>query len=148
MLNNTAVVGIGNLFLQDDGAGIHAVRKLKEKYCSLPVDFIEAGTAAFGLYDLIKSYDKVFFIDAVIMGKEPGTIGKFSAKDAVSLKKSFSLHDMGLAEVIKLGQALGDNFDHITIFGIQPGKISFGDTLSAIVESRLDDLINNVAEEV
>ena len=144
MPNPTAIVGLGNIAFKDEGAGIHALRFLKEHYPDISADLIEAGTPGFSLFDLMKQYQKVIFLDAVNMGKPPGTIGKFSANEAVAFKKSFSLHEMGLAEVIKLGQSLGKNFTHVTIFGMQPQVIAYGEELSASVRASIPDLTSDV----
>jgi hydrogenase maturation protease len=147
-LNNVAVVGLGNFALKDEGAGMHALRFLKENHPALPVDLIEGATAGLGLFDLIKRYQKVIFLDAVNMGKEPGSIGCFSADQLVATQKSFSLHEIGLAEVLKLGQELGEDFKAVKIFGIQPRVIAYGESLSESVEAKIPALVAEVVKEV
>lgn len=139
-MNEIAVVGIGNVLFKDEGLGIHAVRLIKDE----GIDIIEAGTPGFGLLDIVKNYKKVIILDAVDMGKPAGTIGRFSPEQVVSISKGFSLHEMGLAEVIKLGTAIGEDFSNVIIFGIQPQDISFGEGLSEAVKKNIPNLIEEV----
>ena len=146
MSNKVAVVGLGNYALKDEGAGIHALRYLKENNPLLQADLIEAGTSGFGMYALIRSYARVLILDAVEMGKPAGTIGRFSADQLIASQKSFSLHEMGLAEVIKLGQALGEDFSRVTVFGIQPQEISYSEELSGVVQDKIPELAAEVVK--
>ena len=148
MSNKIAVIGLGNLLLRDEGVGIHALRLLRKKHSNLSADLIEAGTAGFSLLDLMKKYTKVIFLDAVKMGKSAGSIGCYSADQVVASQKSFSLHEMGLAEVIKIGKGMGEDFKHVIILGIQPEDTSLGEDLSEVVQANIPKLISKVIKEM
>lgn len=148
MFHKTAVIGIGNLLLKDEGLGIHAVRLLKNRFPEINAEIIDAGTPGFGLYDLFEKYEKVVVVDAINMGKHFGSIGKFTPDQVVALTKSFSLHDLGLAEVIKLGQNLGQDFSHVIIWGIQPKEIAFGEDLTSEVKNSLIELVELIVDHV
>jgi len=47
--HKTAVIGLGNTLLADEGAGLHATRILGEKLKGKEIDLIEAGTCGMNL---------------------------------------------------------------------------------------------------
>ena len=59
----TAIVGIGNSLMQDEGVGVHVIRALAD--LSLPdgVALIDAGTSSDVAFDL-GGYDRVIVVDA------------------------------------------------------------------------------------
>ena len=143
------VIGIGNLLLMDEGIGVHTINEL-EKY-NLPrcVEMYDGGTGGFKLIDLIHGANKVLFIDAVEIGKEPGTIIIFKSKDVCSLypKKRHSLHDTDLLEVIKMIEML-DNHPEIEIVGIQPKTINYGTNLSKELADSMSNIIDTVRRKI
>ena len=74
---NTLIIGIGNEFRIDDAIGLHVARRLKELLLE-NVEVIEASGEGAELLELWKSYDKVFAIDAVCSGNNPGKIYRFN----------------------------------------------------------------------
>ena len=75
MNEKICVVGLGNLLLKDEGVGVHAVEALKGKY-DFPeeVCLLDGGTLGLDLLHLIEGMDRVLFVDAVDLKREPGTI--------------------------------------------------------------------------
>ena len=50
-----AVMGLGNLLLQDEGVGIHAIRILQNNYAFDPsISIIDGGTSGFDLLPFFK----------------------------------------------------------------------------------------------
>ncbi len=118
------VLGVGNLLLRDDGAGVHAIKEL-EKF-SLPgnVQLLEAGTVSHQLLPLFNSIDYLIVIDAVEAGDAPGTIFRFSPDDIrVKSGQRFSLHQISLMDVLSLTSLTG-RMPETIIFGIQPVDVS------------------------
>lgn len=69
-----AVVGIGNTLAGDDGAGIHVVRELRQRWSGGPgVLFYELECDVLGVADLLPGLDRLIFVDAVA-GTTPGEI--------------------------------------------------------------------------
>ncbi len=60
------VLGVGNVFYGDEGAGVHLVHYLRTKY-RFPdhVDIVDGGTLGWQLLGLIAEYPRVVFVDAV-----------------------------------------------------------------------------------
>jgi len=142
------ILGLGNILYRDDGVGVRAVEGLRMEGCKAEV--INGATLGLSLFDVLKNNEKVIVVDAVEMGRNPGTIACFTAEELLSLPESrnFSLHEIGLLEVLKIGFALEENFSNVIIIGIQPGIIEQGEGLSPEVEDKLPEIIEIVKKEV
>lgn len=98
-----AVIGIGNLLMGDDGAGVHLVHQLAVKLKRTDVSVIDAGTVPdlFALVD--EGVRKLIFVDAVRAGEPPGSVYRLKLDDIESQKElPFSLHDLTLIDNLKL----------------------------------------------
>ena len=72
----TALLGIGNILLKDEGVGVHVVNAIKEGYTFSPeVEIIDGGTLGLDLLPFIEGKEGLLIIDAVNFGKDPGYIG-------------------------------------------------------------------------
>jgi hydrogenase maturation protease len=142
------VLGLGNILFRDDGVGVRAVERLRQD--GYEAEIINGATLGLSLFDIFKNNEKVIVVDAVNMGRDPGTIACFKAEELLSLpeNRNFSLHEIGLLEVLKIGFALEENFSNVIIIGIQPGIIEQGEGLSPEVEDKLPEIIEVVKKEV
>ena len=92
MTKKTLVVGVGNPILSDDGAGIAAVRKLRNQVDG--VDFAEASLSGLELVETFQGYERVILVDAVkTTGGRPGDIYRLGVDDNPTLH-GVSPHDM------------------------------------------------------
>ena len=89
-------------------------------------------------------------VDAVDMGSAPGTVRRFTADEILGLpeSRSFSLHEIGLLEVLKIGRGLKDNFKGLVIFGVQPRNIDQGQELSPEVAAGIPEVARMIKKEV
>ncbi|MBN2689238.1 MAG: hydrogenase maturation protease [Gammaproteobacteria bacterium] len=143
---NTIIIGVGNPMRSDDGIGVRVIEKYRANDSSAAI--INGGTDALNLIDSIKQYPKAIIIDAVRMNTEPGTIKVFSPKDAKIIQNdSLSTHGLGLAEMLVFLKEL-DIKTKITIIGIEPEDISYGDVLSATIEQQIPTVINLIKKHV
>ncbi len=143
------VVGIGNSLLMDEGIGVHIINELEQYELPRNVEIYDGGTGGFKLIDLTHGANKVIFIDAVEIGKEPGTVTTFKSED-VRLKypkKKYSLHDTDLLEVIKMIELL-DSPPEIEIIGVQPDTINYGISLSMKLKISVPNIIKTVLNRI
>jgi len=145
---NILVLGIGNLLLSDEGAGIKAVEELQRRYnCSEAVEIIDGGTMGLELLPYFEKRSHVLIIDAVKTGKDPGTIVKIEDPPAFFSSKT-SPHQIGLADVMGVAAITGDMPQHTILFGIEPKNLSTGLSLSAEVSRNLNRLVDMVVAEL
>jgi Ni,Fe-hydrogenase maturation factor len=92
----TAIIGIGNLILRDEGLGVHVVRQLEDRELSPGVELIDGGTATTELLPVIHETERIIVIDALKAGAEPGTICRVTPEDLVcETERPLSLHQVG-----------------------------------------------------
>jgi hydrogenase maturation protease len=142
------VLGIGNLLLSDEGAGVKAVEELQNRYdCSDAVEIVDGGTSGSELLPYFEDRSHILIIDAVKTGNQPGAIVRIENPPAFFQKK-ISPHQIGLADVLGLA-AITDNLpQNITLFGIEPKQLSTGLDLSTEVARNLSRLVDMVVEEL
>jgi len=77
-----AILGVGNILLTDEGFGVHFVRWLSKRYKpSENVSFIDGGTLAYALIDIICSCENLIVIDVLKAKDTPGSIYRFNTEE-------------------------------------------------------------------
>lgn len=94
------VLGIGNLVLQDEGFGVHAVMELEK--CRLPkdVDILDGGTAGMTLMGIMQEYKDILIIDAALDHSPIGTVKHIIPKYTNQYPPLITIHEIGLKDVI------------------------------------------------
>jgi hydrogenase maturation protease len=147
---NKLIIGLGNILLRDEGVGVRCIEYLKDRGFDDGIKIVDGATLGFDLLEEIEGFDKVVIVDAVDMGKEPGHIASFDAEQLLSLPcgGKFSLHEIGLVDVIQVGKEIGYDFGNVRIVGIQPKEVSRGDRLSDVLEEKMPTLVEKVLKEM
>ena len=144
MEKSIGVIGIGNPLRCDDAIGIILLDFLKDHEADfhLNVSFIDAGTAGMNILHVISKFDIVFLIDAVKMGKVPGSWNFFSYDDVKSQmnKEYISTHISDIFQVIEFAKRVKNKPERIFIFGIEPADLSISQGLSKPVKNNLSTL--------
>lgn len=141
MANKNLILGVGNTWRRDDGVGIKAIDLLRQENLS-GVDLVDGGIDGLSLIDTIKQYQQAIIIDAVNMQLAAGSVKLFTSQEAkIKIKNdALSTHGFGLAEVLGLLEQLGCD-TKITIIGVQPQDVSFGEGLTELVMANLPKVI-------
>ncbi len=148
MENNTLILGVGNIYRKDDGIGPIVIEQLKKESIS-NVDLLNGCTDGLVMFEYLKGYKKAIIIDAARMNSSPGEIKIFSRHDTKRNIKfdTLSTHGFGLSEALSLVEEF--DFDiNITIIGIEPVDISFGEGLSKEVEEKIDFIKQAVKKQL
>jgi len=144
------IIGFGNKYRSDDGIGIRIVEELEKLDYFKNIEIIDGGTSGTDLIFLIKGCSKIIIIDAIDAGQNVGDVVNIQISDVEEFikrdYKSLSLHDLNLADILKLIKALKINAD-ISIIGVKPKKIDFGDRLSPEIEEKIPEIISLVKKE-
>jgi hydrogenase maturation protease len=120
------VLGVGNLLLTDDGAGVHAVKELGQENEWDPdkVDFLDGATFTQDIFYIFQEYERVLVLDTVKGGREPGTVYRFTEENLRdNYQQRLSLHDIDLLDSLKMAELLG-NKPELMVIGIEPLTIS------------------------
>ena len=137
------IVGIGNPFRSDDGAGPYVATKLGG-LGFLSVTHEGDGT---GLMDLFEKHASLILIDATLSGKKPGTLTRF---DAIAERLPaelfhYSTHRFGLAEAVETARTLGQLPGGLMVYGIEGGDFAAGTELSPLVRAAAGELVTMLA---
>jgi hydrogenase maturation protease len=143
------VIGIGNMYRGDDGAGIAAVRQLKDR---VPpgVGVLEETGEGTSLIEAWKDAGSVILIDAVRSGAPAGTIYRLDAHTEKIPAKLFlcSSHAFGVPEAIELARALNQLPRSLIVYGIEGQIYEAGEKLSLPVEEAIRAVASQVLREV
>jgi hydrogenase maturation protease len=150
---NIRVIGCGNVIAGDDGVGLMVIEELKK--LSLPsVEIIEGGVFGLDLLDYFLDTDKVIVVDAVSTGNIKGGLCRIEKKDieAMSRDNIISLHQLGIAEVMKIGSILYSDrmAENIILIGIEIGQLEdkFSLELSPSVKKTVPLAVEHVLKEI
>ncbi len=128
-------------------------RRLAEE-AGLPedVDLVDGGTAGLETVLLLQGYQRAIIVDAAEMGRQPGEWLRFTHREATleagDLALRGTLHSVGLAEALALGEALGSLPAEIVIYGIQPKDIGWEEGLSEPVQAAIPAVCAAIRAEV
>jgi len=138
-----AVMGIGNILMQDEGIGVHIIREL-EKYDFNPhISLIDGGNMGMDLLPFFDEYNRMIIVDAVDFEKEPGFIDTIENDDILTLfTTKMSLHHLGLKDVLSYAKLLDQTPEDLCLIGIQPEKVEMEIQLSKTIQSRFNKLVN------
>lgn len=143
------VLGLGNILLRDEGVGVFAVRSLRQRMLPAQVEALDGGTFGLDLLDAIADRDKVVVIDAIDADLPSGTIVRLREEQVLPthLHRS-SLHDSGLAEVLRVARLLGCAPREVIVIGVVPELVAEGLGLSPRIDALLPDIVEIVLKEI
>lgn len=143
------VIGVGNAWRGDDGVGLLAARRLRERL-GPSVEVVDAEDDGLALLDLMEGVDHVILIDAVKGGGRPGMAVRLdlSAESRWGTVVPCSTHAMGVAYAIDLARALGRLPKQIVLYGIEVESVESGASISGAVSEGLEVVVEQVTQEV
>ncbi len=147
-MTRVAIIGIGNILMGDDGAGVKVLELLPD---NLPegVFTIELATGGMTLLHKFEGLDMAIICDAVDFGGKPGEIRVFQPHEVESIKTlGYSLHDIDILKVLEIAKKMNTIPKQVFIVAIQPANIDFSEELSLKVQASLPELASKVMELV
>jgi hydrogenase maturation protease len=145
-----SLIGLGNILMQDEGVGVHAVKTILQEY-TIPSNLriVDGGTAGLDLLPFIEGRDRVLFVDAVNFRQEAGHIGMLRNQEIPAFfSVKHSLHHLGLADVLAAAQLMNTLPPDVCLIGIQPHTIALGLELTPFIEARLQPLLNLILSQL
>ena len=143
------IIGIGNAYRSDDGAGIAVAKRVRERITD-GVAIIEQSGDGAALLELWKGAGTVILVDAVHSGEAPGTVHRLDACAAEIPSRLFhySTHGFGVAEAVELARALNQMPARLIVYGIEGKNFGAGVALSAEVEEASAAVTLRILNEV
>jgi len=147
--SDTVVVGVGNTILSDDGAGVHAARLLQaDPRVPAGVTILDGGTLGLELVPYVSDASRVLFLDAVNSGEAPGTLTRMTGKELLATSGGWSVHQLGVADLIAALSLASAEPQDIVVLGVQPANTDWGTCLSPGVEAALAQLVDAAVEQL
>jgi len=130
-VDKTVVLGVGNTLLADEGAGIHAIRRMQsDGGWAEDVEFVDGGTLSFTLAQTIEDADRLIVVDAVELGGAPGTVRVFEGvamDDFLGGNRKRSVHEVGLIDLMAIA-LLADRLPaRRALVAIQPALVDWSE---------------------
>lgn len=140
----TIIMGVGNMLLTDDGAGVHAARALAQRLASrVDVTVLDAGTLSFTLVPLVEAADRLIILDAAQLELPAGSIRYFlnAEIDEFLGRSQLSVHEIGLRDVMDMARLAGRLPPERALIGIQPVSLDWGTELTPRVTAGVDQAV-------
>lgn len=141
VLRTTLILGVGNTLLGDEGAGVHAARRLGRLAGARPgLEVLDGGTLSFTLLPSLEDHDRLIVFDAARLGERPGAVRCFESAgmDEFLVQPRRSAHEVGLCDLMDMARIAGHLPDRRALIGIEPGRIEWSESPSAAVSGALD----------
>lgn len=150
MADRILVLGVGNVLLSDEGAGVRAVEQLKLHYVFSPqVELIDGGTMGLDLLGYLDDTSHLFIIDAIVSNKPPGSVVIERSLDPPAyFRQKISPHQIGLSELLAVAAMQDCLPPAITLFGIVPRDLSTGMEMSPEAGGAVGQVVLAVVKEL
>ncbi|MCW5970795.1 MAG: hydrogenase maturation protease [Blastocatellales bacterium] len=139
------IIGIGNVYRNDDGVGIRTLELLRA--AKMPdVELVEAGSGASGLADIWEGREIAIVVDATLSGAAPGAIRRIEPGKDPLPRQLFggSTHNLGLCEMVELGQAIDRMPKRLIVYGIEGRDFGYGAGISPEVDASAHRVAENI----
>jgi len=144
------IVGVGNMLMGDDGVGSAAVERLERMSLPEGARLVDAGLAVSDILCGLDPDEPLLVIDAFMGGGRAGDLYRVPLTDLCDGRTrrsgAISLHEVSVLPALRMEAMTGRTFRHVTLFGVEPGRIEWGAELSPEVAGALDALVEDVKE--
>ena len=131
---HTVILGIGNSLLQDDGAGIHAIRYLESADTGRDdITLVDGGTLSFNLATILGDADQFIVVDAARMDSRPGSVRVFVDDEMdlfIGSHRKASVHEVGLLDLMTVLRLTDAMPRRRALVGIEPRDMDWSETPS------------------
>lgn len=147
------VLGLGNILMEDEGIGVHAVNHLEKNYRFKPeIEIVDGGTSGLDLLPFFGPEKSILLIDAVNFDMDPGTVGVLE-DDAIlaQLDPKISMHHLGLSDLISISELTDRKAKKMTLLGIQPESmenldLEMTDTIKGVFDKVIENALRILGE--
>jgi hydrogenase maturation protease len=148
------VIGVGNEFRRDDGAGWAVLDRLRERAAERPLPPGTVLATCDGdparLIGLWEGAGLAVVVDAA--HAHPGTPGRVHRLELdaglLTQPPTTSSHGLGLGEAVELARELGVLPDHLVVYAVEGADSALGTGLSPAVTAAVEPLAQAVEDEI
>ena len=151
MTTRPAIIGVGNVLMGDDGVGPAALEVFGAQGLGDRAELIDAGLAFSEVLCDLEPDRRLIIVDAVRGGGPAGSVYRLTLADleaGAGMVSAMSLHEVNVLPALQMEALAGREFTDVTIFGVEPGRVDWGEGLSAPVAAAVEKLAEILAQYV
>ncbi len=151
MIPRILIAGVGNVLLEDDGFGPHAIARLQSEYeLGCEVELLDLGTPGLDFVDYLVGRDVLIILDALSTGGEPGEILTFDRQQLRERMPNMRLsaHQPCLQETLFTAETADVCPAEVLLVGVVGASFEVTTQLSSTVEEPMPAALELIAEIV
>lgn len=149
MTARTVLLGLGSPIMGDDGLGLVALERLRERWTLDDVELVDGGTWGMSLVPVIQDAERMLVVDAIAAHQPPGTLVVLEKERLpIYLTRALSPHQVDLRDVLAVALLMGKVPEVIVAMGVQPDVVALGTELSPKVAATVDALEAAIVERL
>lgn len=136
----TLVLGIGNILLKDEGAGVKVVERLAALNPDVPdIVWMDGGTLSFTLAPDVEAARHLIVVDVTQLKSPPGTVQVFEDDEVDRMLASHgrSVHEVGIMDLMDMARLTERLPERRALVGIQPEAIEWGEDSTPAVAAAI-----------
>jgi len=146
---STAILGLGNPLMGDDGFGLAALARLTELWTIDDVELMDGGTWGMSLLPMIEDAERLILLDAITAGAAPGEIVVLERdRLPIYLTRKLSPHQIDLRDVLAVAELRGTLPSETIALGVEPERVELGLALSDSAANAVDAVVGLVIERL
>lgn len=143
-MSPSAVIGLGNPLMGDDGFGLVALARLREWDLD-GVELADGGTWGMSLLPLVEDADRLLLLDAIKAGSQPGDVVVLERERLpIYLQRKLSPHQVDLSDVLAAAEWRGRLPAETVAIGVEPLSVELRYNLSPEVDRAVDAAVDAV----
>lgn len=146
------VLGLGNILLTDEAAGVRVAEHLAAlpEAETLGLRTLDGGTMGLTLMIEMEDADAMVVVDSAYLGEAPGSIAVFEGAemDHFLRTRGRNPHDIGLDDVMDGLRLRGAVPERRALVGIQPENLSVGEKMTPAVAAAVPVAAQRIIELV
>jgi hydrogenase maturation protease len=153
-VSGVVVIGVGNRYRRDDGAGPAVLDALATDVVARAVRLVELDGEPARLVDAWAGVDLAIVVDALRSDRAtPGTVRRVDVGDDIGVLGNSSgaaagSHALGIGTAAALGRALGRMPARLIVFAVEGADFGHGEELSQPVRRAVTDVAARIAAEI
>lgn len=146
------IVGVGSTLMGDDGVGSAVVEALARREVPDGVRLHDAGLAVSDVLGRLAPGETLIVVDALRAGGRAGQIYRACLDDmrpeGGRLHGCLSLHELSVLPALRMEALSGREFKDVTVFGVEPETVAWGEGLSPVVAAAAERLAGAILEYI
>jgi hydrogenase maturation protease len=141
-MSGSAVIGLGNPLMGDDGFGLVALERLRDEWMLDGVELVDGDTWGMSLLPLIEDSDRVVLLDAIAAGARPGDVVVLERERLpIYLTRKLSPHQIDMRDVLATAEWRGKLPAETVAIGVQPLSVEMRLDLSPEVDGAVEAVV-------